>query len=108
RRLARVLAAREGIDPDLPAAELLARSDVHFGAPNDVIASLRADRLLPLATDLILQVHPVDPPHPNTLRSLRLIATEVAPALGWSPALDDSLRAANVLRSGAWHPQSMS
>jgi hypothetical protein len=31
----------------------------------------------------MVQVHPVDPSHEKTLRSLELIATEVAPALGW-------------------------
>jgi alkanesulfonate monooxygenase SsuD/methylene tetrahydromethanopterin reductase-like flavin-dependent oxidoreductase (luciferase family) len=84
QRFARQVAAREGIDPNLPTAELLARSDVHIRSPADVIASLRAERLLPLATDLILQVHPVDPAHASSLRSLELIANEVAPALGWS------------------------
>ena len=49
------------------------------------ITSLQADPLLSLATDLILQVHPVDPSHAKTLESLKLIATEVAPALGWKP-----------------------
>jgi putative FMN-dependent luciferase-like monooxygenase len=90
RRFARVAAAREGIDPNLPTPDLLARSDVHIGSPTDVVASLRADRLLALATDLVLQVHPVDPPHASALRSFRLIASEVAPALGWSPLHEDT------------------
>jgi hypothetical protein len=30
-------------------------------------------------------VHSVDPPHPFVLRSIELLATEVAPALGWTP-----------------------
>lgn len=85
RRHARAVAHRESLRPDMATEELLARADVHIGSPEDVIASLRADRLLAVATDLMVQVHPVDPSHEKTLRSLRLIATEVAPALGWRP-----------------------
>jgi alkanesulfonate monooxygenase SsuD/methylene tetrahydromethanopterin reductase-like flavin-dependent oxidoreductase (luciferase family) len=86
RRHAQVLAKRTGRPTDLSLEELLARSDVHIGSPDDVIASLQADPLLAGASDLILQVHPVDPPPDKTLRSLELIATQVAPALGWHAA----------------------
>jgi putative FMN-dependent luciferase-like monooxygenase len=86
RRHAEVLAQRTGQRLDLSTEELLQRQDVHIGTPDEVAASLRADPLLACATDLVLQVHPVDPPHPKTLRSLELIATQVAPALGWRPA----------------------
>jgi len=65
-----------------------------------VIASLRADRLLATATDLILQVHPIDPPPDKTLRSLRLIATEVAPALGWRAGQHDGVRSVVANASG--------
>jgi hypothetical protein len=34
-------------------------------------------------TDLVFQVHSVDPPHEYILRSIELIANAVAPALGW-------------------------
>ena len=68
-----------------------------------MIASLRADALLPRATDLILQVHPADPPHDKTLRSLELIATEVAPALGWRPVKEAGY-AANRERPGRREP----
>ncbi|MFG1680897.1 putative FMN-dependent luciferase-like monooxygenase [Nonomuraea sp. NPDC049269] len=60
--------------------------DVHVGTPQDVIDSLKADPTLDRVTDLVLQVHSVDPPHPLILRSIELLATEVAPALGWTPA----------------------
>ncbi|HZQ98654.1 MAG TPA: LLM class flavin-dependent oxidoreductase [Chloroflexota bacterium] len=86
RRHARVVAQREGLAADMTTEELLFRSDVHIGTPEEVAASIRADKLLAHATDLMVQVHPVDPPHEKTLRSLRLMATEVAPALGWRPA----------------------
>lgn len=76
-------------DPGRPGAdaslqELIAGYDVHVGTPEDVIASLAADRTLDRVTDMVFQVHSVDPPHPLILRSIELIATEVAPALGWT------------------------
>ncbi|MDT0541618.1 LLM class flavin-dependent oxidoreductase [Streptomyces lonegramiae] len=70
------------------AAARRTQDDAHVGSAQDVIASLGADRLLPLASDLIIQVHSIDPSHEKTLRSLELIATEVAPALGWRPGRD--------------------
>jgi hypothetical protein len=45
----------------LTQAEYFARSHIHYGHPEHVVASLRSDRIMPLAT-------------------------EVAPALGWRPA----------------------
>lgn len=72
-----------GGEPPLEA--LIRAQDVHLGRPEEVIASLRADRVLARATDLAVQVHSVDPPHPFTLRSIELVAREVAPALGWRP-----------------------
>ncbi len=86
RRHAEQIRQRAGLRGEPSVEELLRRADVHIGSPADVVASLRADRLLPLATDLILQVHPVDPPHEQALRSFELLAREVAPALGWRPA----------------------
>lgn len=66
--------------------ELIARQDVHVGTPDEVIASLRADLTLQHVTDLVCQVHSIDPPHAHILRSIELIAAEVAPALGWAGA----------------------
>jgi putative FMN-dependent luciferase-like monooxygenase len=63
--------------------ELIANLDVHLGTPADVIASLQADSTLLRATDLAVQVHSIDPPHPFILRSLELVAESVGPALGW-------------------------
>lgn len=66
--------------------DLIRAFDVHVGTPQDVIASLRADRTLARCTDLAVQVHSIDPPHPLILRSLELVVHEVAPAFGWHPA----------------------
>lgn len=64
--------------------ELVAAFDVHVGTAEEVTRSLAADSTLRRVTDLAVQVHSVDPPHPLILRSLELMACEVAPALGWS------------------------
>jgi putative FMN-dependent luciferase-like monooxygenase len=70
--------------------DLIATFDVHLGTPDDVIASLRADRTLHRCTDLAVQVHSIDPPHPWILRSIELVAREVAPAFGWRPAREQT------------------
>lgn len=62
--------------------EVMATFDMHVGTPEDVIASLGADRTLDRVTDVAFQVHPIDPPHELILRSLELVASQVAPALG--------------------------
>jgi len=62
---------------------LIAALDVHLGTSGNVIASLQADSALARATDLAVQVHSIDPPHPFILRSIEVVAEVVAPALGW-------------------------
>ncbi|WP_067568583.1 putative FMN-dependent luciferase-like monooxygenase [Nocardia acidivorans] len=57
--------------------------DSFIGTPGEVVAKLSADTALRRSTDFIVQVHPVDPGHEATLRSIELIATKVAPQLGW-------------------------
>jgi putative FMN-dependent luciferase-like monooxygenase len=77
--------------------EMIRSVDSHVGTPEQVIASLRADRALARATDFAVQVHPIDPPHAFILRSIELVAREVAPALGWvrtHPAASPALAAA--------------
>jgi len=68
---------------DGSVGELIAAFDVHLGTSGDVIASLQADSTLARATDLAVQVHSIDPPHPFILRSIEVVAEVVAPALGW-------------------------
>ena len=64
-----------------------------WGRLTTSIASLRTDSTLERVTDLVFQVHSVDPPHPFILRSIELVAEKVAPALGWtrSTAADAAL-----------------
>ncbi len=65
---------------------LIAATDTHVGTVDDVLESLSRDTTLPRVTDIVFQVHSVDPPHELTLRSIELIATKVAPQLGWTPS----------------------
>ncbi len=57
--------------------------NIAYGHPDEVAATLRADRVLPYATDLILQFSPAMPPFDEAMRMLEQIATAVAPQLGW-------------------------
>lgn len=66
--------------------DLIRGLDTHVGTPDDVIESLATDSVLDRVTDIAFQVHSVDPPHELILRSIELIATRVAPALGWTDA----------------------
>jgi putative FMN-dependent luciferase-like monooxygenase len=63
--------------------DLIAATDTHVGTVEDVLESLSRDTTLPRVTDIVFQVHSVDPPHEVTLRSIELIASRVAPQLGW-------------------------
>lgn len=64
--------------------EMIRAMDSHLGTPDDVAASLARDTTLERVTEVAVQVHSIDPPHPYTLRSIELFATRVAPALGWA------------------------
>lgn len=86
RGLSRVVesfAAKGHVIPGNSLEDIIAALDTHVGTPEDVIESLSKDTTLPRVTDLVFQVHSVDPPHSYILRSIELIANEVAPALGW-------------------------
>ncbi|WP_076675088.1 MULTISPECIES: putative FMN-dependent luciferase-like monooxygenase [unclassified Microbacterium] len=80
RRLTRTFLKRNA---DGDVREVARATDTHLGTVDDVVTSLAADRTLALATDVAFQVHSVDPPHEVTLRSIELLATEVAPRLGF-------------------------
>jgi putative FMN-dependent luciferase-like monooxygenase len=92
--IARSLGMLAGLGVEIPTGvpddELAAYLDLHVGTPDQVLATLLHDPILPRATDIVFQPHPVDPPHPVVLRSLELIARHVAPALGWVPQKGNS------------------
>ena len=63
--------------------DMVREFDVHMGTADEVIESLAQDSTLVRSTDLTMQVHSIDPPHPYILRSIELMAEKVAPAFGW-------------------------
>ncbi|MFG2476188.1 LLM class flavin-dependent oxidoreductase [Streptomyces fagopyri] len=71
---------------DLNVEGALRRFHSFYGHPDEITAALREERVLPVVTDLITQFNPAVPDHDAAIRALELIATEVAPALGWKPA----------------------
>lgn len=64
--------------------QLIAVTDTHVGTVEEVSESLSADGALPHATDVSFQVHSIAAGHELTLRSLELLATEVAPRVGFA------------------------
>jgi putative FMN-dependent luciferase-like monooxygenase len=97
RRVVADFAAKGHTIPGDSLADIIAALDTHVGTPEDVLESLSRDTTLPRVTDLVFQVHSVDPPHEYILRSIQLIANEVAPALGWqAPAAKPEKRVALV------------
>ena len=72
----------------LSTEDYLRRFHAFYGHPDEITEALQAERALPLATDLIAQFNPGVPDHDAALRALELIATKIAPALGWSPATE--------------------
>jgi putative FMN-dependent luciferase-like monooxygenase len=74
------------VAPGQSLSELIAALDMHVGTPDDVIASLRADSTLDRVTDLVFQVHSVDPPHAHILRSIELSGGGVVPVVRWGRA----------------------
>jgi putative FMN-dependent luciferase-like monooxygenase len=90
RGIERSLPTARALGFDVPAGagreELRALFDLHVGTPEQIVEELGQDAVLASATDIVFQTHPIDPPHELLLRSLELIATRVAPALGWARA----------------------
>lgn len=85
-RLARFL----GADIEhLPVPDLIRRTDSHVGTPEQVVESLATESVLERATEIVFQVHSIDPPHDLTLRHIELLATSVAPQLGWGVRLGE-------------------
>ena len=78
--------ARTGRFPaGLSSEEYFERMHIGYGSPEEVASHLAADRVLPLATDLIVQFSPAAPALDEAITALGLLAGQVAPALGWRP-----------------------
>jgi alkanesulfonate monooxygenase SsuD/methylene tetrahydromethanopterin reductase-like flavin-dependent oxidoreductase (luciferase family) len=85
-RAAQRLGAHGGFPAGLGVDEALRRFHSFYGHPDEIVAALAQERVLPVATDLITQLNPAVPEQDAAIRALELIATEIAPALGWRPA----------------------
>lgn len=86
RRAAERMASGGAFPHGLGAEEALRRFHAFYGHPDEIAEALGRERVLPVATDLITQFDPAAPAHDAAIRALELIATDVAPALGWRPA----------------------
>ncbi|MEZ4710060.1 MAG: LLM class flavin-dependent oxidoreductase [Caldilineaceae bacterium] len=81
---------RQGLAPEGLSLERYAQyTHLAYGHPEEVAATLAADRVLPHTTDLILQFTPIFPPLDQALRMMEQIATVIGPALGWQPRRND-------------------
>lgn len=69
---------------DLNDTDLLRYTGTYFGTVEEVIEQLAEDKAAHAATEVSFQVHSLDPGHGITMRSIELLGTEVAPALGWN------------------------
>lgn len=78
------------VSPDAPLDELIRLTDTHVGTAADVAESLAADTSLKHASEVSFQIHSVDAPHRQVLRSLELLAHDVAPALRWTDAREEA------------------
>jgi alkanesulfonate monooxygenase SsuD/methylene tetrahydromethanopterin reductase-like flavin-dependent oxidoreductase (luciferase family) len=75
------LIAQGQLPPGLSLEQYCARLNILYGHPDEIVAALHADRVLPHATELIVQFSPGAPPHKEALRMLEQIAAKVAPQL---------------------------
>ncbi|HJF13761.1 MAG TPA: putative FMN-dependent luciferase-like monooxygenase, partial [Enteractinococcus helveticum] len=75
----------ESISADaLSDQELLRYTNTYFGTVDEVAEQLAGDQAANASTEVSFQVHSLDPGHEITMRSIELLGTRVAPALGWS------------------------
>jgi hypothetical protein len=93
--------ARGQFPADLSTEEYLRRFHAFYGHADEIVLALQTEHALPVATDLIAQFNPGIPDHDAAIRALELIATEVAPALGWSPATATSAATKPVIELAA-------
>lgn len=84
-RMARASTQPGRFPPGESLEQVCARLHLYYGHPDEVAEGLRSDRIMPYATDLIVQFSPVIPSLDEAIRILEQTATQIAPALGWQP-----------------------
>lgn len=81
------IAKRPDLTKETPSLEqLFDLYSVHWGTPEAVAQSLQAEPLIDEVTDVICQLSPGSPTQEQALEAIELLATDVGPRLGWSPA----------------------
>ncbi len=98
RRMAERMARTGRFPAGLSSEEYFERMHIAYGSPEEVASHLAADRVLPLATDLIVQFSPAAPALDEAIAALELLAGQVAPALGWRPGAAEPAEPAAALR----------
>ena len=93
-RAAKGMAAQGKFPTGLDLERYLDRLHAFYGHPDEVIEQLQGEQVLPLATDILCQVNPGVPDFDQTIKVLELIATKIAPALGWKPGLKAEVKTA--------------
>lgn len=74
------------VRPDPSPEELLAAMNIHHGTADDIVATIAAEPVLEVASDLILAVQAHSTTVDRAIAGLEVIAADVAPRLGWVPA----------------------
>lgn len=90
-RAAQRFSARGAFPAGIDLDEALRRFHCFYGHPDEIVTALQKEKVLPVATDLITQFNPAVPDQDAAVRALELIATQVAPELGWRPALEGAV-----------------
>ena len=79
-------AVESTLDPNGPIEPLLLSDHVAYGTPDDLVEWIKDDESMPYVTDLIVGFQPAITTFEQEAEKLAILATEVAPALGWRPA----------------------
>jgi len=73
-------------DASISTQELLGLMNVQYGTPQDIVTSLERDAVFSAgATHLVAAIQSESTPLAQVRRHLEVLATEIAPALGWRP-----------------------
>lgn len=79
------IAQQRQTPPPTSIEQICQQWHIAYGHPDQIAATLAADRIMPFATDLIVQFNPMTPPPKRAIWMLEQVATRIAPALGWQP-----------------------
>jgi alkanesulfonate monooxygenase SsuD/methylene tetrahydromethanopterin reductase-like flavin-dependent oxidoreductase (luciferase family) len=91
RYLPHHVAAGWARDASISTDELLGLMNVQYGTPQDIVTSLSRDAVFGArATHLVAAIQAESTSLKEVRRNLEVLATEIAPALGWRPSTDQA------------------